>query len=173
MRILGELHRRGYPFNLYLVGEKSSEAMYRACLDAAAEYGVADYVHMTGNQPQSVCRQYARNALATLLPGEWNRVNIFYEVMGEGCVVLTNNNHSVDEFIDRDNNCLVYDTEAEAAEQLIALLNDPQRAQRIRANAHRTAIEQFLTLEKRFGMEAQLVMDTASGNDTAHYPEII
>ena len=56
---------------------------------------------------------------------------------------------------------------------LIALLNDPQRAQRIRANAHRTAIEQFLTLEKRFGMEAQLVMDTASGNDTAHYPEII
>ena len=104
---LGELHRRGYPFHLYLVGEKSSEAMYRACLDAAAEYGVADYVHMTGNQPQSVCRQYARNALATLLPGEWNRVNIFYEVMGEGCVVLTNNNHSVDEFIDRDNNCLV------------------------------------------------------------------
>ena len=173
VRILGELHRRGYPFHLYLVGEKSSEAMYRACLDAAAEYGVADYVHMTGNQPQSVCRQYARNALATLLPGEWNRVNIFYEVMGEGCVVLTNNNHSVDEFIDRDNNCLVYDTEAEAAEQLIALLNDPQRAQRIRANAHRTAIEQFLTLEKRFGMEAQLVMDTASGNDTAHYPEII
>lgn len=173
VRILGELHRRGYPFHLYLVGEKSSEAMYRACLDAAAEYGVADYVHMTGNQPQSVCRQYARNALATLLPGEWNRVNIFYEVMGEGCVVLTNNNHSVDEFIDRGNNCLVYDTEAEAAEQLIALLNDPQRAQRIRANAHRTAIEQFLTLEKRFGMEAQLVMDTASGNDTAHYPEII
>ena len=53
------------------------------------------------------------------------------------------------------------------------MLNDPQRAQRIRANAHRTAIEQFLTLEKRFGMEAQLVMDTASGNDTAHYPEII
>ena len=147
--------------------------MYRACLDAAAEYGVADYVHMTGNQPQSVCRQYARNALATLLPGEWNRVNIFYEVMGEGCVVLTNNNHSVDEFIDSGNNCLVYDTEAEAAEQLIALLNDPQRAQRIRANAHRTAIEQFLTLEKRFGMEAQLVMDTASGNDTAYYPEII
>jgi len=127
VRILGELHRRGYPFHLYLVGAKSSEAMYRACLDAAAEYGVADYVHMTGNQPQSVCRQYARNALATLLPGEWNRVNIFYEVMGEGCVVLTNNNHSVDEFIDSGNNCLVYDTEAEAAEQLIALLNDPQR----------------------------------------------
>lgn len=35
VRILGELHRRGYPFHLYLVGEKSSEAMYRACLDAA------------------------------------------------------------------------------------------------------------------------------------------
>lgn len=173
VRILGELHRRGYPFHLYLVGEKNGEAMYQKCLEAIAEYGVADYVHVTGSQPQSVCRQYARNALATLLPGEWNRVNIFYEVMGEGCVVLTNNNHSVDEFIDRGNNCLVYDTEAEAAEQLIALLNDPQRAQRIRANAHRTAIEQFLTLEKRFGMEAQLVMDTASGNDTAHYPEII
>ena len=63
--------------------------------------------------------------------------------------------------------------EAEAAELLIALLNDPQRAQRIRANAHRTAIEQFLTLEKRFGMEAQLVIDTAQGKDTSHYPEII
>ena len=100
-------------------------------------------------------------------------MNIFYEVMGEGSVVLTNNNHSVDEFIDRGNNCLVYDTEAEAAELLIALLNDPQRAQRIRANAHRTAVERFLTVEKRFGMEAQLVIDTAQGKDTSHYPKII
>lgn len=68
VRILGELHRRGYPFHLYLVGEKSSEAMYRACLDAAAEYGVADYVHMTGNPAAerlpAVCAQRACHAAA-------------------------------------------------------------------------------------------------------------
>ena len=68
-----------------------------------------------------------------------------------GCVVLTNNNHSIDGFIDRGNNCLVYDTEAEAAEQLIALLNDPQRAQRI-APAPDGDRAVFLTLQ-RFGVE--------------------
>lgn len=173
VRILGELHKRGYKFHLYFIGEVEGDEMISATMKAAEEYGVTEYLHFEGAKNQTECRKYARNSFATLLPGEWNRVNIFYEVMGEGSVVVTNNNHSIDEFIDDGVNCLVYDTEAEAAEKLIALMNNPVQQAEIRANAHKTAIDKFMTLERRFGMEAQLVMDTAAGKDTSNYPEII
>lgn len=172
-KILGELHKRGYRFHLYFLGTIDSQAMYDSTLKIAEEYGVTDYLHFEGGKSQTECRKYARNSFATLLPGEWNRVNIFYEVMGEGSVVLTNNNHSIDEFIDDGSNCLVYDTEAEAAEKLIELMNNPEHQAEIRANAHKTAIDKFMTLERRFGMEAQLVLDTAEGKDASNYPEII
>lgn len=93
--------------------------------------------------------------------------------MGEGSVVVTNNNHSIDEFIDNDENCIVYDTEAEAAERLIALMNDKPKIEKLRRNAYKTATEKFLTIERRFGMEAQLVIDTAAGKDTLNYPKTI
>lgn len=172
-KILGELHKRGYPFKLYLVGYPSGQEMLEKTMAVADEYGVRDYICITGNQPQSICRKYARNSLATLLVSEWNRVNIFYEVMGEGSVVLTNNNHSIDEFIVNDENCIVYDTEAEAAEKLIALMSDKEKIRKLRYNAHETAKVKFMTLEKRFGMEAQLVLDTASGKSTANYQTVI
>ena len=159
--------------HLYFIGDVSSQEMLTATKKVIEEYNIEDYVHFVGGQPQSVCRKYARNSLATLLPGEWNRVNIFYEVMGEGSIVVTNNNHSIDEFISDGENCLVYDTEAEAAEKIIALMNNPAQQAEIRANAHKTAIDKFMTLERRFGMEAQLVIDTAEGKDTSAYPEII
>lgn len=172
-KILGELHKRGYKFHLYFIGTIDSQAMYDATLKVAEEYGITDYLHFEGGKNQTECRKYARNSLATVLPGEWNRVNIFYEVMGEGSVVLTNNNHSIDEFIDDGVNCLVYDTEAEAAGKIIALLNNSELQKTIRENAHKTAIDKFMTVEKRFGMEAQLVIDTAESKDTSNYPEII
>jgi glycosyltransferase involved in cell wall biosynthesis len=118
VQILGELHRRGYPFHLYFIGDVSSQAMLDATNKAIEEYGVADYVHFEGGKSQNECRQYARNSFATLLPCEWNRVNVFYEVMGEGAVVVTNDNHSIDEFIEPDANCLLYEEDnfAQAAE---------------------------------------------------------
>lgn len=175
VQILGELHRRGYPFHLYFIGDVSSHAMLDATNKAIVENGVADYVHFEGGKSQNECRQYARNSFATLLPCEWNRVNIFYEVMGEGSVVVTNDNHSIDEFIEPDVNCLLYgeDNFAEAAEKIIALIDDPEKNKAIRAAAHRTAKEKFMSLEKRFGMEAQLVEDAAMGRDLSQYPEVL
>ena len=172
-KILGEVHKLGVKMHLYFIGYVSSNEMLTATNKVIDEYGISDYVHFVGGQPQAVCRKYARNSLATLLVSEWNRVNIFYEVMGEGCVVVTNNNHSIDEFIDNDENCIVYDTEAEAAERLIALMNDKPKIEKLRRNAYKTATEKFLTIERRFGMEAQLVIDTAAGKDTSNYKTVI
>lgn len=176
VRILGELHRRGYPFHLHFVGSYSSGSeMVEKVHTLAREYGVEDYIHFEGSQPQSVCRLHGRNALATLLVCEWNRVNIFYEVMGEGAVVLTNNNHSIDEFIEDGVNCLVYeeDNYAQAADWVIALLENPERARAIRKEAYRTASEQFMSLEKRFGLEVKLIEDTAAGKNTDAYPPVL
>ena len=174
-RILGELHRKGYPFHLYLIGTDDSPGMHAATVAAAKEYGVEEYLHFEGGKSQTECRQYARNSFATLLPCEWNRVNVFYEVMGEGAVVVTNDNHSIDEFIEDGVNCLVYEEDnfAQAAEKIISLIQNPQRTELIRAAAHRTAKDKFMSLEKRFGLEAQLVIDAANGADLSVYPQVI
>lgn len=175
VRILGELHKRGYPLHLHLVGYPTGKAMLESAMSLAREYGIEDYVHVEGNLPQKVCRQHGRNSLVTLLVGEWNRVNIFYEVMGEGAVVLTNNNHSIDEFIEDGVNCLVYEEDkySQAAEKIIALMKDCERMKSIRAAAYRTAIEKFMSLEQRFGLEVCLVEDAALGNNLSKYPSTL
>ena len=175
VRILGELHRRGYPIHLHLVGYPSGEAMLEAVKRAARECHVEEYVHVEGNLPQTACREHGRNSLVTLLVGEWNRVNIFYEVMGEGAVVLTNDNHSIDEFIEDGVNCLVYeeDNYAQAAEKIIGLMKDPEKMKAIRAAAYRTATEKFMSLEKRFGLEVRLVEDAAGGRSLDEYPSVL
>ena len=174
-RILGELHKRGYLFHLYLVGTDDSRMMHEATVAAARAYGVEEYLHFEGGKSQSECRQYARNSFATLLPCEWNRVNVFYEVMGEGSVVVTNDNHSIDEFIEDGVNCLVYEEDnfGQAADKIIALMQDQQKIESIRTSAHRTAKDKFMSLEKRFGLEAQLVIDAANGADLSAYPHVI
>jgi glycosyltransferase involved in cell wall biosynthesis len=175
VRILGELHRRGRPFHLYLIGTVASERMYQAALEAADACGVRDYVHFVGGKSQKECRMYARNSLATLLPCEWNRLNIFYEAMGEGALVLTNDNHSVDEFIRDGENCLVYDEDdfSQAAEKINAISGDSALMERIREGAHETARKSFLSLEKRFGMEADLVEAAAAGKDMDRFPPVL
>lgn len=175
VRILGELHRRGHAYHLYLIGTIDSPKMHAAALQAADEYGVRDYIHFEGGKSQKECRQYARNSLATLLPCEWNRVNVLYEVMGEGAVVVTNDNHSIDEFIDPGQNCLLYEEDnfAQAAEEIITLSQDLERISKIRANAYQTACDKFLSIEKRFGMEADLVEEAARGGDLARFPAVI
>ena len=54
-----------------------------------------------------------------------------------------------------------------------ALMKDPERIERIRNAAHQTAVEKFMSLEKRFGLEAQLVTDTALGKDISGYPLVL
>lgn len=173
-RILVELHKRGFPFHLYLVGTEASKAMRDKTAAIAEEQGLSDYLHFEGGKTQNECRRYARNAFATILPCEWNRVNVFYEAMGEGALVVTNDNHSIDEFIEDGVNCLVYEEDnfAQAADKIISLMKDPERVKKIRTAAYQTAKDKFLSVEKRFGMEVQLVEDAASGADLSGYPAI-
>lgn len=175
VRILGELHKRGFLFHLYLIGTKASQAMQQAAEEAALEYGVSEYVHFTGGKSQNECRLYAKNSFATLLTCEWNRLNIFYEVMGEGAVVLTNNNHSIDEFVEADRNCLLYEEDdfAMAAEKIISLMDQPEKVESIREAAYQTAVSRFMSLEKRFGMEADLVEAAAGGRSLNRFPKVL
>ena len=179
VRILGELHKRGVLMKLYIVGDDDegvrSGAMFKKMMATAKELGVEESLILAGKRSQTECREYARHSFATLLPCEWNRVNIFYEVMGEGAIVVTNDNHSIDEFIEDGVNCLVYEEDnfAQAAEKIIALMDDPEKIKSIRSAAHNTAKEKFMSLQKRFGMEAQLVEDAAAGKDLAQYPEVL
>ena len=174
-RILGELHKRGYPFHLYLIGTDDSRNMHQAVEKAGREYGVTKYIHFMGGKSQNECRMYAKNSFATLLTCEWNRLNIFYEVMGEGAVVVTNNNHSIDEFIEDGSNCLVYEEDdfSTAAEKIIGLMESPEKVMAMRSAAYQMAKEKIMSLEKRFGLEIELVEDAATGRDLSKYPSVL
>lgn len=174
-RILGELHKRGYPFHLYLVGTDGGQAMHQTVVEVGREYGISEYIHFVGGKSQKDCWLYAKNSFATLLTCEWNRLNIFYEVMGEGAVVLTNNNHSIDEFIEDGVNCLLYEENdfAMAAEKIIELMDDNDKIKAIRTAAFQTAAERFLSLDKRFGMEVRLVEDSAGRRSLSRYPKVL
>ena len=174
VRILHELHKRGYPFHMYFVGtgNHGGSAMFNNVVRLAGELSLSDYIHFEGGKPQAQCHEYARNSFATLQVGEWNRVNILYEEMGQGCLIVTNNNHSVDEYLEDGFNCVMYDDEGEAAERIIELMRDPEKCGELRRNAHLTAKEKFLSLNKRFGMEVQLVLDTAEGKKPGFPPVI-
>ena len=82
---------------------------------------------------------------------------------------------AIDEFIEDGVNCLVYeeDNYAQAAEKIISLLNNPDKMMSIRLAAYRTATEKFMSLEKRFGMEVNLVEDTAAGKRVNEYPSVL
>ena len=175
VKIMAELHKRGYPFHLYFIGSNDNPIMYDRIMKAAEQYQVMDYLHFMGGQSQQTCRQYARNSFATMLPGDWNRVNVFYEAMSEGSILVTNNNHSLDEFLEPGENCVLYDDgdEASAADQLVSLIQSPEAAERMRQAAYQTAVDRFLSLDKRFGMEVQLIEDSADGKDISGYPATI
>ena len=51
-------------------------------------------------------------------------------------------------------------------------MRDPEKCGLLRRNAHLTAKEKFLSLDKRFGMEVQLVLDTAEGKKSGFPPVI-
>lgn len=173
--LLAALHRKGYPFHLYLVGEVSSEKMLQSTMELIESNRLQNFVHFEGGKTQKECRAYARNSFATILPCEWNRVNVFYEAMSEGSVIITNNNHSIDEFIEDGMNCLVYEEDdyEQAADRIISLVKDSQKAETIREAAFRTAKEKFFNAEKRFGIEVQLVEDVVMGKDIGQFPEIL
>ena len=175
VRILAELHKRGYPMHLHFIGSTSGQEMLETIQMLAREYGIEDYVHVEGGKSQSMCRKYGRNSLATLLVANLNCGNVFYEVMSEGCALLTNNNHSVDEFIEDGVNCLVYEEDdyGQAADKIISLLKDPEKNRYIRRGAYLTAKEKFLSLDRRFDMEAALVEAAATGHDLSQYPTVL
>ena len=174
-KILGELHKKGYPFHLYYVGSDDSPDMHKRIVQVAEQYQVTEYIHFMGGQSQQTCRKYARNSFATLLPGDWNRVNVFYEAFSEGSIFVTNNNHSLDEFLKPDINCVLYEEgdEASAADKIILLIQSPEVADRMRQAAYQTAVDRFLSLDERFGMEVQLIEDVANGKDISGYPTLI
>lgn len=172
LHILEELHKRGFPFHLYFVGDIRERAFQEKLISLGEASGLGPYLHFTGAVNQKLLRSYARNSFATLLTSDLNMGNVFYELMSEGSLLLTNDNHSLDEFIQNGRNCVTYEpgNAAQAAEKLIALTQDPERVRAIRAAAYRTARERFLSMEERFRLEAELVEDTAAGRDISKYP---
>ena len=170
-RILNELHRRGYKMHLHYVGDVSSQKMYEKTIATAAAGGITNYIHFAGGQPQERAWEYSRNALASIIPTEAGLGNVFYENMAQGSMLVVAKAPAMDEYIENGLNGFQFTDEKEAADQIEHMLLDTSKYWNIRKNAYYTAQEKFLSIEKRFGMEAELVETAAKGKSIAEFPE--
>ena len=173
VKILGELHRRGQKMHLYFVGNAFDENAQQTLLTEAEKWGVQDYVHFEGRQPQDRAWMYSRHAIACLIPNESGLGNVFYENMAQGSMVVASKASTLDEYIQNGVNGFQFSSEEEAADQIEQMLNNEEAYWALRKNAFDTAQERFLSIEKRFGMEADLIEDAASGCSLDAYPEYL
>ena len=172
-RIVGELHRHGYEMHMYYVGDISSQKMYESTMQIAEEYGIKDYLHFVGGKPQEQAWLYTRNAFAALLPPKHCLINTFYEDMAQGVATVASDTEEMRRYVKTNENGCLFKTASEAAEQIIWLKSHEEAYWKLRQAAFNTAHEEFLSVEKRFGMEVQLIIDTASGNSSTSYCERI
>ena len=173
VKILGELHQRGHEMHLYFVGNAFDENAQQTLLTEAEKWGVQDYVHFEGLQPQDRAWMYSRHALACLIPNESGLGNVFYENMAQGSMVVASKASTLDEYIQNGVNGFQFSSEEEAADQIEQMLNHEEDYWNLRKCGFDTAQEKFLSIEKRFGMEADLIEDAADGRSLDAYPEYL
>lgn len=172
VKILGEIHKRGHQMHLYFVGNAFDENAQRTLLAEAEKWGVREeYVHFEGRQPQERAWLYSRHAAACLIPNESGLGNVFYESLAQGSAVIAAKTSTLDEYIRSGENGFQFITEEEAAFFIEQMLSDEDAYWRLRSNAYQTAQEKILSMEKRFGMEVDLIEDTASHRSIDKYPE--
>ncbi len=157
--------------HLHYVGDVSSQRMYEKTIAASEAGGITDYIHFAGGQPQERAWEYSRNALASIIPTEAGLGNVFYESMAQGSMLVVAKASAMDDYIENGYNGFQFADENEAADQIEHMLQDPATYWNIRENAYKTAQEKFLPIEKRFGMEADLVEAAAKGESIEKYPE--
>lgn len=169
--ILGILHKRGYKTHLYYVGDDSSTDVKNAIIAEAEKWGVKDYVHFEGRQPQARAWEYSRHALACVISNESGLGNVFYENMAQGSAIVAAKASTLDDYIITGSNGFQFSTEDEAADYIAGMLSDADAYWKIRKNAYDTAHEKFLSIDKRFGMEADLIEDVVGERNMDKYPE--
>lgn len=173
VKILGELHRRGHAMHLYFVGNAFDENAQKTLLAEAEKWGVQSCVHFEGRQPQDRAWMYSRHALACLMPNESGLVNVFYENLAQGNAIVAAKTSTLDEYLQNGVNGFQFSTEEEAADYIEQMLSDEDAYWHLRSNAYDTAQEKVLSIEKRFGMEVDLIEDVANGRPIDKYPERI
>lgn len=168
--ILGILRKRGHDIQLYYVGDDSSAEVKNAITLEGEKWGVNDYIHFEGKRPQAMAWKYSRNSLACIISNESGLGNVFYENMAQGSAIVAAKASTLDSYIKSGVNGFQFSSEEEAADQIEKMLSDEQFYWKLRENAFDTAKKRFLSIEERFGMEADLIEDTAKGLNTDKYP---
>lgn len=169
--ILGIIHKRGYNLHLHYVGDDSDSAVKNAIISEAEKWGVREYVHFEGRQPQASVWKFARNSLACIMPNESGLVNVFYENLAQGAAVIAAKTSTLDEYIVNGKNGYQFETEEEAADYIEQLINNSELYSKLRENAYITATEKVISIDERFGMEVDLIEDAANRRSMEKYPE--
>ena len=107
------------------------------------------------------------------MPNESGLVNVFYENLAQGNAIVAAKTSTLDEYLRNGVNGFQFETEEEAADYIEQMLSDDEAYWRLRSNAYETAQENVLSIEKRFGMEVDLIEDVANGRPIDKYPERI
>lgn len=171
IKILALLHSKGYKIHLYLIGQICDQTFYEQLIKQIKDSDLEQYVHFTGGVSQPQMKAYALKAVANILVSDLsNKGNVFFELFSIGSVIISLNDHSLDEFIINDENGYLQDNEEGISENVIDLINNPGKRMIISQNAKKTADQKVMSIDERFNLEIELIEAYANGLPVGEFP---
>jgi glycosyltransferase involved in cell wall biosynthesis len=165
LKILHLLHQKERKIHLYLAGNITYNNCYDDFRKLVQEYGLDEYVHFLGAIRQDDVKFLAYHAVANpLMYDVSNLGNVFFEIFSVGAVVLGLNDGSLNEYLHDAINGYLIEDEQQACKIILNLLENITLKEKLSKNAISFARKHFLSLDKRFGMEVDLIESTAFKN---------
>ncbi|MBO9470143.1 glycosyltransferase [Endozoicomonas sp. G2_2] len=164
VRMLKNLHEKGYAIHLYFCGSVQSEKYLSEVKALIAELGLKEYVCFLGSIAQDDLRFYAYYAVANPFFYDFSNLgNVFFESFATGSVVIGLNDGSLDGYIENGKNGFLVDDFDEAVDITEKILNDEIDIRKLRENAFHTSQERVIDRNERFDAEANLIEAMALG----------
>lgn len=162
VKVLECLHKDNLRINLYFAGENTS-VNYRNYIETLAKkLGLSTYVHFLGSINKDELKAYAHNAIANVFMSDNSNLgNVFYEVLSVGSIVISLKNRALEEFLLNGVNGFLVEDEKDACRIIRRIINGEIEVEKVRESALKTSKEKFLSIEKRFSNEVELIEDIA------------
>ena len=161
IQVLNCLHESGRKIHLYFCGAEYSRVWQEELNLLIARYNLEEYVHFLGSVSQDTLKVLAYNAIANILMIDGSsRNNVFYEIMSVGAIVVGLDDGGINDYITDGVSGFLVKDEDEAANKVIAIMDNPQLANSIHKAALKETSEKVMSIETRFGKEVALIEHT-------------
>jgi len=157
--VLWLLDQKGYhDITLLFAGHISDQAYWAEIREEASRRNLSDRVCHLGVLSRNELFSYYQAALGVLSLYDFaNLGNVTIEALCAGAIVIAWDDGSLNGVIESGVNGILINSPEQAAEHIVALIEDPQKARAMRNCAKAQAAKLFPSWEERSLMEVQLI----------------